>query len=124
MLECNIGVICCPRAALSMWQNRALNGPTHNSIARVLEMALAGVWVRLGTDNIADMFETTSGTMPGEVRELVTAIRFADPHVLAKLATGTPLNESNKEVIRRHLRENVKRYRATDPSFQFCMDLD
>lgn len=120
----NIGVICCPRAARSMRQNRALQAPTHNSIARVLEMALAGIWVRLGTDNLGDMFVPTEASMLEEVVSLADELRFYAPQVLAKFAAGIPLNESDKEMIRRHLREDLKAYRTVDPSYKFCIPLD
>lgn len=119
----NIGVICCPRAALSMRQNRAVQAPTHNSIARVLEMVLAGVWVRLGTDNLADMFVPTDSSMRHEVSMLADALRFYIPQVLAKLAAGLALNESDKELVRRHLAQDLKVFRGTDPSFQLCLDI-
>ena len=39
LLECNVGVIVAPSAALGMRQLRSINAPTHNSIARVLDTA-------------------------------------------------------------------------------------
>ena len=44
----NVGVICCPSAALGMRQLRGVSTPTGNSIARVLELCAAGIQVRLG----------------------------------------------------------------------------
>src|SRR5205823_10199605 len=55
LAELNIGVICCPSAALSMRQLRSIPTPTYNSIARVLEMLVAEIYVRLGSDNICDI---------------------------------------------------------------------
>jgi len=43
MVERNVGLICCPRAAISMHQDRKLKVPTHNSIARVWDFAMKGV---------------------------------------------------------------------------------
>ncbi|MEK7090390.1 MAG: hypothetical protein AAB930_02265, partial [Patescibacteria group bacterium] len=83
----NIGVIICPSAALSMRQNRAISSPTHNSIAMVLEMAYVGIPIRIGTDNINDMYvPATPPSMLFEVLTLSNAIRFYDPRVLAKFA--------------------------------------
>lgn len=120
----NIGVIVCPSAALSMRQNRALNTPIHNSVARVLEMAFYGIRIRLGTDNINDMYvPATPPSMLYEVLTLANAIRFYDPRILAKFAAGKPLNQSDQERIRRHLEEDVKAFNAADPNFRFCIDL-
>ena len=50
MAERNIGVICCPSAALSMRQLRPRRTPTHDSIARVMEFLAAG-------DSVEDVLE-------------------------------------------------------------------
>src|SRR5262245_37386963 len=54
-VEHNVGVICCPSAAISMRQIREMMSPTFNSIARVLDLLAAGVQVRIGSDNICDI---------------------------------------------------------------------
>lgn len=121
----NIGVIICPRAAISMRQNRALYAPTHNSIARVLEMAYFDIPVLLGTDNIADMFvPTSSGSMLWELISMADILRFYIPEVLAKLAARVPLNHTDKEAIRLHLIQDVKTFQTIDPSFEFCLPLN
>ncbi|MBI4114907.1 MAG: hypothetical protein HY445_03635 [Candidatus Niyogibacteria bacterium] len=123
--EYNIGVVCCPRAAVSMRQLRSVRGPIHNSIARILEMILYDIPVRIGTDNIADMFVPTGSTsMLNELLFLADAIRFYDPIILAKLGAGVAFNETDKETIRRHLREEQKVLKAEDSSFKFCVPLD
>lgn len=120
-----IGIICCPRAALSMRQLRSLNAPIHNSVARLLEMALAGIPIRIGTDNIADMYiPTSSGNILYEMLVLADALRFYDVEVMAKWASGTPLNESDLDRIRRHLAEDVKACKQANPEYQFCLSLD
>lgn len=125
LVKFNIGVICCPRAALSMRQNRAIKVPMHNSIARVLEMAYAGVPIMFGTDNIADMYVPTgSGGMLEEVLHFADDARFYSPEILAKFASGTQLNQSDTEKIRKHLEEDVKVFKNTDPNFKFCLSLD
>jgi cytosine/adenosine deaminase-related metal-dependent hydrolase len=100
LVRYNIGVICCPSAAISMKQLRDIQAPTHNSIARVLEMLEAGVNVRLGSDNIADVF-MPFGTpdLYQEVRNLADAVRFYNPDVWAKVATGTELNNMDRKFI-------------------------
>lgn len=104
LLRNNIGVIVCPSAALSMRQLRPIKTPTHNSIARVLELLGAGVRVKIGTDNIADVFVPSSdGCMLNETKLLSNAIRFYIINVLAKLAAGRTLNQMDGEMIRRSL---------------------
>lgn len=56
LAENNIGIIVCPSAALGMRQLRSLQTPTHNSIARILELLIEGVRIKIGTDNIEDVF--------------------------------------------------------------------
>lgn len=104
LLKNNIGVICCPSAALSMRQLRPIKSPTHNSMARILEMLEAGVEVKIGTDNICDVFVPSSdGCILTEIKILSNTIRFYIINVLAKLAAGKKLNEMDKEMIRRSL---------------------
>lgn len=104
LLKHNIGIIVAPSAALSMRQLRPINAPTHNSIARVLEMLEAGVRVKIGTDNICDVFVPSSdGCMLTEIKVLSNAVRFYIISVLAKLAAGRTLNQMDKEMIRRSL---------------------
>lgn len=96
----NVGVIVCPTAALSMRQLRPLVCPVHNSIARVLELCFRGVPVRIGTDNICDLFVPQGdGDMVTELKVLGHAVRFAAPQVWAKLAVGKPLNKVDLATI-------------------------
>ncbi len=107
LLECNIGVICCPSAAVGMRQIRPLMTPTYNSIPRVLEMAERGVHIRLASDNIADICSpSTTEDLLDEVFVLSAAIRFYDTEILAKLAHGAPLDDASRAVIRAHLQKN------------------
>jgi len=104
MKTVNMGVICCPSAALGMRQLRHEMAPTHNSIARVLELCEAGVHVRLGNDNCADMLSPSTTTdLTDEVFVLSAAIRFYDVDILAQLACGHPLNDAQRAVVRDHL---------------------
>jgi cytosine/creatinine deaminase len=122
--EQRIGLICCPRAAVSMRQNRARTAPLHNSIARVLEMALAGITIRLGTDNIGDLFvPTTTEDVLDQAIVLADALRFYDVAVLAKFIAGKRLNDNDKEVIRQYLVEDLRAYRRVDPEYEFCLPL-
>lgn len=100
----HVGVISCPTAALSMFQRRPLLAPVHNSIARLLEMMVAGVTVRIGTDNIADIFiPNGDGSVRSEVWVAATALRFYHTTIWAKVGAGIPLNEGDKEWIRQAL---------------------
>lgn len=121
----NIGVICCPKAAVTMMQMRSLISPIHASMARVLEMALFGIRIKIGTDNIADMFiPSSSGSMLEEVLTLSDNLRFSSPVVLAKLAAGLALNRSDENIVRRHLEEYKKALVKANPDFRFCLPLD
>jgi cytosine/adenosine deaminase-related metal-dependent hydrolase len=100
----NIGVISCPTAALSMFQHRPMLAPVHNSIARLLEMLAAGVPVRIGSDNICDIFiPNGDGSVRSEVWVAATALRFYHTMIWAKVGAGVPLNEGDKEWIRQAL---------------------
>ncbi|MFU0507347.1 amidohydrolase family protein [Pseudaminobacter sp. NGMCC 1.201702] len=107
LLECNIGVISCPSAAIGMRQLRPLRAPTYNSIPRILELAAAGVHIRLGSDNIADICSpSTTADLVDEVFVLSAAIRFYETSLLARLAAGLKLTEDDREFVREHLKKN------------------
>jgi cytosine deaminase len=109
LLEHNVGVIVCPSAALSMRQLRSVYAPTHNSIARVLELIKKKVPLRLGTDNIADVFVPTSdGNMLTEVKIAANALRLNQPSIWAKLACGKTLNNVDIATVGRVLHEDRK----------------
>ena len=101
----NIGVVCCPAAAISMRQYRGFISPTHNSIARVLDLVVAGVQVRIGSDNVCDI-TSPMGTpnLMDEVRVLADALRYYDIDFLARIAAGKPIDEPGLERLRAHLK--------------------
>ncbi len=108
LVAANVGVICCPSGALGMRQLRGMSTPTGNSIARVLELLAAGVQVRLGSDNIADMLSpSTTADLTDEVFLLTAALRFYDIEILAKLACGIPLNADDVHTVKEHLEANT-----------------
>lgn len=103
----NIGVICCPSAAVGMRQIRDAHTPTYNSIPRVLELLAAGVKVRIASDNIADLCSpSTTADLLDELFILSAAIRFYHIDILAKLAAGIDLNEEDITLIQQHLKQN------------------
>ena len=107
MLECKIGIICCPSAALGMRQLRPQMTPTYNSIPRLLELAAAGVAVRLGSDNVADMCSpSTTADLVDEIFILSAALRFYKVEILAKFAAGVSLDDSEREELKEHLQKN------------------
>ena len=107
LLECNIGVISCPSGALGMRAIRPIQTPTANSIARLLELAAAGVPVRIGSDNIADMCSpSTTANLMDEVLILSAALRFYQPSLLAKFAAGVPLEADDRAGLAEHLSKN------------------
>lgn len=107
MVECNLGMIVCPSAAIGMRMYRPVMTPTYNSIPRVLEMLAAGIHVRMGSDNIADICSpSTTEDLVDEIFVLSAAIRFYNPVILAKLAVGLKLDDQDRSVIRDHLEKN------------------
>ena len=100
----NIGIICCPSAALSMRQLRNRVSPTSNSIARVLDLCSSGVHVRIGCDNIADV-ASPAGT-PDLIEELVNlsnAERFYDIEILSTIGAGKKLSDHQRQQVISHL---------------------
>lgn len=116
MLECNVGLITCPSAALGMRMYRPVQGPTGNCIPRVLELLAAGVQVRMGSDNIDDIASpSTTADLYDEVFTLSAAIRFYDPEILARVAAGVALTDGQRARVGAHLAENsaaVQRFLA------------
>lgn len=107
MLECDIGLICCPSAAIGMRQLRPQMTPTYNSIPRLLELAAAGVHIRLGSDNVADMCSpSTTADLVDEIFILSAALRFYKIEILAKFAAGVPLLDSDRQELSEHLQKN------------------
>ena len=79
MNELNVSVIVCPSAAISMKQNRKETSPVHNSIAPVNILLEEGVEVKLGIDNISDLFmPLVDGDLWFETRLLMEATRIYD----------------------------------------------
>lgn len=107
LLETNIGIISCPSAAIGMRQLRPIMTPTYNSIVRVLELAAAGVPIRMASDNIADMCSpTTTADLTDEVFMLSAALRYYKVEILAKFAAGVPLTDDERAALREHLDRN------------------
>ncbi len=116
MARLNVGVICCPSAALSLRRLTFLQAPIHHGVAEVLEMVNRGVTVRIGTDNVDDFFLPTTTLDPRqEVVRLAELLRFYDVAVLAKLACGVPLSAADHDRVLAHLEREegiLERYRA------------
>ncbi len=109
LVEHQIGVICCPSAALGMRQLREVATPTWNSIARVLDFLAAGIPVRLGNDNMDDICSPSTGAdLYEEVILLSAALRFYRVDVLARLAAGQPLSDAETEAVRQHLASDAQ----------------
>ena len=103
----NLGVICCPSAAISMRQLSPIKTPVFNSIARVLEMLANNIPVRLGSDNICDI-TSPFGTadLMDEIFLLANALRFYDISILAKLGSGHQLSADEIDLVRDHLKKD------------------
>ncbi|MBI2030272.1 hypothetical protein HYT05_01475 [Candidatus Kaiserbacteria bacterium] len=112
----NIGVIVCPRGTLGNRQIRSIHAPTHNSIARVRELWLAGIETHFGTDNTNDLLMPTPKS-PLLAREIGTefgviqdALRFYDETVLDKVARGEHLNQTDLARIEDSLKGDYAAY--------------
>jgi len=100
LIEYNVGVICCPSAAISMRQNRKIIAPVHNSLARVWDLCLKGIPVYLGTDNINDVFvPSATPDLMDEVFVISNSLRFYNPWILSKLACGKELDDFDRGKI-------------------------
>jgi cytosine deaminase len=109
LLEYKVGIIVCPTAAISMRQLRSIEGPLHNSIARMLELIKMKVPLWIGTDNICDVFVPQGdGDLLTEIKMGGHGVRIATPSIWAKLATGTPLNAVDIATVGRILHEERK----------------
>ena len=107
MADCNLGVITCPSAAIGMRMYRPLKSPTYNSIPRLLEMLSAGLHVRIGSDNIADICSpSTTPNLLDEAFVLSAALRFYQPEIIASLMCGHRLSATERNFIREHLQKN------------------
>jgi cytosine deaminase len=117
LLALSAGVIICPSAALSMRQLRSIMAPTHNSIARAIDLIKSRVPIRIGTDNIDDTFVPQgNGDMLTEVTIGGAALRLNHPSIWAKLASGHPLNDVDRTRVGSILYEDRKACMAVAPN--------
>lgn len=88
MQQLNVDVIVCPSAAISMKQNHSAYSPVHNSIAPVSILLDESVNVKLGMDNIEDLFmPLVDGDMWFETRLLMEATRIYDFNKIINIVT-------------------------------------
>jgi cytosine/adenosine deaminase-related metal-dependent hydrolase len=105
----NIGVIVCPRAAISMLQLRPMESHIHNSVARVLELVKNEIPVRLGTDNVSDIYVPTGDiNMLREVAWMPDTFRYYVKKLWVKVACGIPLDNMDREMVGRSLYQTKK----------------
>lgn len=84
----NIGVICCPSAAIGMTQHSEYDAPIHNSIAPVRILKENGVRVSLGVDNVEDVFVPfCDADLLFEMRLLAESCRIYDIDMLTEIIT-------------------------------------
>ena len=118
LLKYKIGVRVCPSAGISMRRPRPILTPSHNALARVLELLVAGVPVTLGSDNIGDFFvPACNGSMRDEVVAVANICRFYLSHIWAKVAAGVRLNDSDRDSIKEFLRQDAEVFSTIDPSW-------
>lgn len=109
----NIGVLVCPHAAISMRQLRPCIAPVHNCIARVRELLAAGIKVRLGTDNVGDIFVSLPNpSLTREIEMICSAVRFYDFAIWNKIAQMKPLNNVDIAKLRSSLNEDEEVFLA------------
>ena len=88
MVKNNVSVVVCPSAAISMKQDRRYLAPIHNSIAPVSILLNEGVDVKLGIDNIEDLFmPLVDGDLWFETRLLMEATRIYDINEIVNIVT-------------------------------------
>lgn len=115
----NIGIICCPRAAITMRQLRPIMAPTHNCITRLLEMVAWEIPIRIGTDNIADIFIPSGSTnMVNEVTYLSDNMRYFITKLWAKIACGIEPNDMDRNSVVQALLKDYAVFKNIDPVFQ------
>jgi len=89
MVENNVSVIVCPSAAISMKQDRRYIAPIHNSIAPVELLLEEGVDIKLGIDNIEDLFmPLVDGDLWFETRLLMESTRIYDHKKIIDIVTN------------------------------------
>ena len=88
MKDLNVSVIVCPSAAISMKQNHFTYSPIHNSIAPVNMLLEVGVDVKLGIDNISDLFmPLVDGDLWFETRLLMESTRIYNIEKILNIVT-------------------------------------
>ena len=116
----NIGIIGAPTAAASMRQLRPIYTPTHNCVARILDYSKEGNPIRLGCDNICDIFlPSTTPSLIDELHSLTNNIRFYSPDILAKLVCGKPLTLVDINTIEQSLNDDMEVYNKIDPNYNY-----
>lgn len=119
LLELNVGIVPAPSAGLSMRQPRSVLAPSHTSIARIPELIKMRVPIRLGTDNIEDVFVPyADGDMLTEIKMAACALRVSPPSIWAKLGAGVRLNNVDIDRIGQILYEERKACRAWNPGWE------
>jgi len=105
MKERQVGLICCPRAAISMLQDRSIKAPIHNNIARVWDFVVKGVELKgLGVDNLDDIYiPASSADVYDEAEDLANSLRFYKSRILAKVLCGQELDPFDKGTIEQNL---------------------
>ena len=84
----DVSVIVCPSAAISMKQNHSAYSPIHNSIAPVRILLEEGVNVKLGIDNIQDLFmPLVDGDLWFETRLLMESTRIYNASKIISIVT-------------------------------------
>lgn len=125
LLKYRVDVIVCPSAGISMRRPRPILTPSHNSIARILELLASEVRVTLGSDNICDLFvPACSGDMSIEIIIAAHAVRFYLAHIWAKIMAGERLNYTDRDSVRDFIRQDAQAFRRIDPAWKPAVNID
>lgn len=103
--ECGIEVIVCPDAALSMRQLSTYHAPIGNSIADVMLFVANEIPVRIGTDNIMDLFMPRPHRLlvKDQLDSLATDVREYGENILQKIARWEPMLDLDIQTARNHI---------------------
>ena len=102
--ERGIKLICCPRAAISMLQDRSERAPTHNSIADIWRFAAKGIRVHLGVDNLEDIYvPASSADLYEEAEYVANSLRYYKERLIAKVLCGSEFDDFDQGTLKLHL---------------------
>jgi cytosine/creatinine deaminase len=102
----DISLIICSRAALSMYQDKKILAPIHNSIAKAWNYITKGVNTFLGVDNLNDIFvPASSPDLYEESEYLANSLRGYSERLLAKILCGKKFDDFDRGSLERIIKD-------------------